>query len=106
MPEGAWFTRNDYYEFQDGRIDRSKIKHYTNNLTESGLLERHPNGIMWRITQHGLEAIPEIDKKITLANPHGNSHTASAIHARNKQLHNEEERLLNRLTAKAPVVTK
>lgn len=106
MPEGEWFTRTDYYEFQVGKISRSNIKEYTLRLTRNGLLECNQNGISWRITNKGLQAIRDIDKQFAILNPHGNSHTASAIHARNKQLHKEEEKLLNRLTTKAPISTK
>ena len=106
MPEGEWFTRSDYYEFQVGKISRSNIKEYTLRLTRNGLLECHPNRISWRLTDKGHQAIRDIDRQFAVLNPHGNSHTPSAIHARNKQLHREEERLLDRLTGQAPTVTK
>jgi len=106
MKEGEWFTRTEYYDFQLQKIDRNKIKHYTNTLTKSGFLERHFNGIQWRITQDGFKLIRELDKRFTIMNPHGNSQTASAIHARNKVLKKEEESILNGSNNTVPFVTK
>lgn len=106
MKEGAWFTRTEYFDFQVQAIDRNKIKHYTNTLTKSGFLERHSNGIQWRITQDGFEMIKELDKRFTIMNPHGNSQSASAIHARNKVLKQEEESILNGNDNTVPFVTK
>lgn len=106
MPEGAWFTRNDYYEFQDSKIPRSKIKDYTSRLTESGFLERHPNGIMWRITTAGLQVIPYLDRKFSELNPHGNSTTKDANIERQKRLERQEDEILNRIASKVPHFTK
>lgn len=50
--------------------------------------------------------IKELDKRFTIMNPHGNSQSASAIHARNKVLKQEEESILNGNDNTVPFVTK
>lgn len=106
MPEGEWFTRNDYYEFQDQKIERTKIKNYTSSLTETGFLQRHPNSIMWKITTLGLQAIPKIDRKFTELNPHGNSENEEAKRERQQRLQRQENEILKRIASKAPHFTK
>lgn len=106
MPEGAWFTRSDYHQFQDGKISFDLIRNYTRRLTDTGLLEQHPNGIMWRITPTGLQTIPLIDRKFSELNPHGNSDTKTANIERHKRLLRQEDEMLNRIASKVPHLTK
>lgn len=106
MPEGEWFTRSDYYEFQVGKIPRQNIKEYTLRLAESGFLERHKDGILWRITEKGIHAIHALDKQFALLNPHGNSDSKGANNERHRRLKKEEEQLLSKLASKAPVSEK
>lgn len=106
MPEGEWFTRSDYYEFQVQKIPRQNIKEYTLRLTESGFLERHKDGILWRITEKGIHAIRDLDKQFALLNPHGNSTSTWANTERHRRLKKEEDKILDELTSKAPTSTK
>lgn len=101
MRQGEWFTRDDYYNFQNKQIARSKIKDYTARLAQAGLLERHPdNKTLWRITTDGIKSIPAIERKMHQLNPHGNSTTDEAQKERQKRLQQEETNILTKLLTK------
>jgi hypothetical protein len=101
MKQGEWFTRDDYYNFQDKKIDKSKIQDYTIRLAQAGLLERHPNKTLWRITTDGIKSIPQIERKIYEMNPHGNNTKEEALKERQRRLQQEETKILTELINKA-----
>ena len=105
-PQGEWFTRDDYYNFQVQKIEKSKIQDYTIRLAQAGLLERHPNKTLWRITTDGIKSIPVIEQKMHKLNPHGNSTREEARLDRQRRLQKEEEKILTNLLAKATIPKK
>lgn len=105
-PQGEWFTRDDYYNFQVQKIEKTKIKDYTIRLAQAGLLERHPNKTLWRITPIGIQAIPVIEQKMHKLNPHGNSTREEAKQERIRRLQKEEEKILTNLMTQATIPKK
>ena len=103
MSQGEWFTRDDYYNFQVQKIEKSKIQDYTIRLAQAGLLERHPNKTLWRITTDGIKSIPAIERKMYQMNSHGNSNNNENEKNRQNRLQQEETKILNELLTKATI---